>query len=56
MDKNKRFSISLSDEMNETLKKTKTLLYSQISTSQMITDLIERGLQATIIERTVQHG
>lgn len=56
MSKNKRFSISISDEMNETLKKTKDRVYPQISTNQMITALIERGLQAAIIERTVQHG
>lgn len=46
MSKNKRFSISISDEMNETLKKTKDRVYPQISTNQMITNLIEIGLQA----------
>lgn len=50
------FSIAIPDEMNEELNNAKDLLYPQLDTNQMITALIERGLQAAIIERTVQHG
>lgn len=46
MEKNKRFSISMSDEMNETLKKAKHLIYPHSNINKMIIDLIKLGLQA----------
>ena len=40
------FSIAIPDKMNEELNNVKDLLYPQLDTNQMITNLIEIGLQA----------
>ena len=40
------FSIAIPDEMNEALNNAKDLIYPQLDTNQMITNLIEIGLQS----------
>lgn len=49
MDKNKRFSISISYEMNETLKKAQDFLFPQLSINKTIVELIQLGLE---VEKT----
>lgn len=49
MGKNKRFSISISDEMNKTLKKAQDFLFPQLSINKTIVELIQLGLE---VEKT----
>ncbi len=50
----KRFNISLTQDLSERLQEAKEEHYSQVSQKEMLTDLIEKGLEAVQINKNVR--